>query len=185
MDAADVFSEIYAQNQWGGGKKDNFTSGKGSRDVYTDRYCELINSFVQQHKVQTVVDLGCGDFRVGRRIARPEISYIGVDVVQDLIAYNERTFGADHIGFQCVDITSGVLPDGDLCLIPAGTSASFKQRYPFGLGEVRKVSICYRHRAPARRSKNKAQPGQTTRPGYPTLLELWSFPRSASFLSEN
>lgn len=117
MDAAEVFSEIYAQKQWGGGKDENFTSGTGSRDAYTGRYCELINAFIQKHKVQTVVDLGCGDFRVGRRIAKPEISYIGVDVVQDLIAYNERTFGADQIGFQCADLTSGVLPDGDLGLL--------------------------------------------------------------------
>ncbi len=117
MDVAGVFSEIYAQNKWGDETGDNFQSGTGSSAAYTSRYCELINSFIQSHEVQTVVDLGCGDFRVGSRIARPALSYVGVDVVQDLIAYNEKTFQADHIRFQCVDITSGVLPDGDLCLI--------------------------------------------------------------------
>jgi 2-polyprenyl-3-methyl-5-hydroxy-6-metoxy-1,4-benzoquinol methylase len=117
MDAADVFSEIYAQKQWGDEQDDNFNSGTGSSAAYTSRYCELIDCFIQNHKVQTVVDLGCGDFRVASRIARPAISYVGVDVVQDLIAHNEKTFGADHIGFQCVDVTTGVLPDGDLCLI--------------------------------------------------------------------
>jgi|HubBroStandDraft_4_1064222.scaffolds.fasta_scaffold35312_4 SAM-dependent methyltransferase len=117
MDAADVFSEIYAQKQWDNEKDEKFNSGTGSSAAYMSHYCELINSFIQKHHVQTVVDLGCGDFRVGARISRPEMSYVGVDVVQDLVAHNEKTFGADHIRFQCVDIMSGALPDGDLCLI--------------------------------------------------------------------
>jgi SAM-dependent methyltransferase len=117
MNSAEVFSDIYAKKQWGDEEDQKFTSGSGSRAAYASPYCELIDSFIRKHKIKTVVDLGCGDFRVGRGIARPEISYIGVDVVQDLIAHNARTFGADHIRFQVADLTSGALPDGDLCLI--------------------------------------------------------------------
>jgi SAM-dependent methyltransferase len=117
MDTASVFSDIYARNLWDDARGQNFTSGSGSGVDYTSHYCERIDSFIRKHRVRTVVDIGCGDFRVGSRIARPEISYTGVDIVPSLIAYNERTFGADHIGFQCADLTNGVLPDGDLCLI--------------------------------------------------------------------
>ena len=117
MSVGDVFSEIYAQDQWGGNKDSEFRSGTGSLDIHTERYCEFINSFIRNHKVRTVVDVGCGDFLVGRKIARPEISYIGLDVVENLIAHNERTFAADHIRFQHGDLTSGSLPDADLCLI--------------------------------------------------------------------
>jgi SAM-dependent methyltransferase len=117
MDVVQVFSEIYAQHRWGGNKKVKFASGPGSWDVYTDRYCELINSFVTKHDLRTVVDLGCGDFLVGRRIARPEILYIGLDVVKDLIEHNASTFGSDHIRFQQANLIRESLPDGDLCLI--------------------------------------------------------------------
>ena len=74
-------------------------------------------TFVQKHQIKRVVDLGCGDFRVGRQIARPEISYVGVDVVPDLVRHNQKTFGANAIRFQLGDLTAGELPDGDLCLV--------------------------------------------------------------------
>jgi SAM-dependent methyltransferase len=117
LDAAAVFSDVYASKQWGDEKDQTFTSGTGSGDTYTNRYCELVTSFILKHKVQTVVDIGCGDFRVGRKIAGPEILYTGVDVVQDLITYNEKAFGTDLVRFQRGDLTTGVLPDADLCLI--------------------------------------------------------------------
>lgn len=117
LDASEVFSDIYAKKAWGSEKGEHFTSGTGSGGLYTSRYCDVVNSFIVERGVRAVVDIGCGDFRVGSRIARPEISYTGVDVVQDLIAHNEKAFGAHHIRFRCGDLTRGVLPDAELCLI--------------------------------------------------------------------
>ncbi len=118
MNAAEVFSEVYAQKEWGEHtQSDKFNSGSGSDAAQTSEYCELVNDFVEEHQIERVVDLGCGDFRVGRQIARPEISYVGVDVVPDLINHNQKTFGADAIRFQLGDLTAGELPDGDLCLV--------------------------------------------------------------------
>jgi SAM-dependent methyltransferase len=118
MNAAEVFSEIYARKEWSQHtQSDKFNSGSGSDAAHTSRYCELVNDFVEKHQIKRVVDLGCGDFRVGRQIARPEISYAGVDLVPDLIEHNQQMFGASHIRFQLGDVTNGELPDGDLCLI--------------------------------------------------------------------
>jgi SAM-dependent methyltransferase len=118
MTTAEVFAEIYAKKEWNEDIRDEgFDSGLGSGSAFASRYCDLINDFIETHKIQSVVDLGCGDFRVGRQIARPGILYTGVDLVSDLIEYNQKTFGADHIRFQSGDLTSGPLPDGELCLI--------------------------------------------------------------------
>ena len=74
--------------------------------------------FIRQHQINMIVDLGCGDFQVGQRIlAEADCSYIGVDVVPDLIARNNRLFGNDRVAFICADISLEELPDGDLCLI--------------------------------------------------------------------
>jgi SAM-dependent methyltransferase len=70
-----------------------------------------------ERNLKSVVDLGCGDFRVGRLLAASGVSYIGVDVVEPLIAENTRRYGSPTVRFQCADITSDALPEGELCLI--------------------------------------------------------------------
>jgi len=55
-----------------------------------------ISSFVAERRITSIVDLGCGDFRVSRRLcAVTGAHYTGLDVVPDLIAYNTERFGTD------------------------------------------------------------------------------------------
>lgn len=117
MSMAEVFCDIYASKRWGEPGPERFNSGAGSSVKYSSRYCEAISRFVSEQNIEHVVDLGCGDFRVGRVIASLVPSYIGVDIVPELIEHNNRTFGTDHIRFLCVDITCGALPPANLCLI--------------------------------------------------------------------
>jgi SAM-dependent methyltransferase len=113
---AQIFSAIYEDNRWGG-EHGNFNSGSGSSDSHADEYGRLVRNFVAQHKVQSVVDLGCGDFRVGARIVSAAVNYTGIDVVPSLIAANRKQFGGPRIQFECLDIIEDPLPQGDLCLI--------------------------------------------------------------------
>jgi SAM-dependent methyltransferase len=120
--ARDVFTEIYVENRWGGGgaKADAefpFDSGVGSGPATAEPYAECVNRFIESHGIKRVVDLGCGDFRVGRRIARESIHYIGVDVVEPLVEANQARFASDRVEFRCIDISTEEVPDGDLCLI--------------------------------------------------------------------
>ena len=66
-----------------------------------------------------MIDLGCGDFRVGRRLMAlaPSIDYVGVDVVPELIADNTRRYAGPRVSFRQADITADALPSGDICLI--------------------------------------------------------------------
>lgn len=111
-----TFEKIYADNHWGG-KRGEFCSGSGSADIFTEQYCELIRVFIAQHDVATVVDLGCGDFRVGRKICSPSIRYLGVDVVPSLIRHLNSVFGSETTTFHHLNIVTHAPPDGDLCLI--------------------------------------------------------------------
>jgi SAM-dependent methyltransferase len=118
----EVFTEIYAENIWGERKPPDdkdfpYYSGPGSGEMAARPYAENINSFIDKHGIRAVVDLGCGDFRVGSRIARPNIDYTGVDIVEPLIQANQARFGSDHIRFRCLDIIADELPRGDLCLV--------------------------------------------------------------------
>ena len=118
----EVFTKIYSDNLWGGGKAKAdvaypFDSGVGSANASATPYAECVNEFVKTHEIKRVVDLGCGDFRVGRRIAQEGVYYIGIDVVDALVEANRRRFSSDRIEFHCLDIVADALPDGDLCLV--------------------------------------------------------------------
>jgi len=112
--AKEVFSEVYAKNEWG---PDEFDSGPGSHGEPARVFAECVINFIKLHNVKVVVDLGCGNFAVGARIAPACERYIGVDVVPDLIERNRTMFGASNVEFVSLDITKESLPDGDLCLI--------------------------------------------------------------------
>jgi methyltransferase family protein len=111
----DVFSDIYARNLWGG-RSGDFYSGPGSDDA-GGLFTSTVTKFVEERGVRSIVDCGCGDFRIGKKLALPGIKYIGVDVVPGLIARNQAKFGSDDVSFLCRDLTTDDLPGGDLCII--------------------------------------------------------------------
>ncbi len=118
LSVGDAFSETYRTKLWGEAKGEPFYSGDGSCENFAVPYVELLTNFFREERITSVVDLGCGDFRVGRRLcANTCASYIGVDVVPELIAHNQSRFGRDGIEFRNLDIIKDPLPDGEVCLI--------------------------------------------------------------------
>jgi SAM-dependent methyltransferase len=114
--ACDVFTEIYSNNRWGG-KSGELHSGSGSRGLAADAYCDMVSEFIKKHNIKSIVDVGCGDFQIGKRIAPLVQSYIGIDVVTDLINLHSSTYGSDAVHFVCLDVTHDALPTADLCLV--------------------------------------------------------------------
>jgi SAM-dependent methyltransferase len=117
-----VFTQIYKENLWGNckphaDKEFPFYSGPGSAEPTANPYAECVRQFIELHGVGSVVDLGCGDFRVGSRIVQPSIHYIGIDIVEALVQANVARFGDDDVEFRCLDIIKDELPEGDLCLL--------------------------------------------------------------------
>lgn len=64
-----------------------------------------------------IVDLGCGDFNVGRQLIPYCSQYIGVDIVKDLIRQHEMAHHPEHVSFCVLDMIKDELPDGDIALI--------------------------------------------------------------------
>jgi SAM-dependent methyltransferase len=113
---AETFGEIYENNVWGGAEGE-FYSGEGSTEKYSALYAETIRRFIAQNEIKSVVDLGCGDFRVASQLISPRIFYKGVDVVPSLIERNLDEFGSEKVNFLCLNIIEDELPEGELCLI--------------------------------------------------------------------
>jgi SAM-dependent methyltransferase len=119
-----AFQKAYSRNLWGDDGASKFYSGVGSRGEAVETYAQRMASVLRSLRAElgrapTVVDLGCGDFEVGRALLEraPDIRYIGCDIVPELIAYNSKTYVDPRVSFRQLDLVSDPLPDGDVCLV--------------------------------------------------------------------
>src|SRR3978361_696428 len=79
LSAQQVFTKVYTEGMWGG-DPGAFFSGPGSNEEAAKPYSEFVIRFMTERNVNSVVDLGCGDFRVGRLIAASGVNHTRVDV---------------------------------------------------------------------------------------------------------
>ena len=113
-----VFSNIYSKKVWGNDGDSVFYSGTGSDEPYAKPYADVVTGFIKENNITSVVDLGCGDFRIGRLITQANnVKYTGVDVVPDLIKHNALHFSNERTNFLRLNIVKDTLPPGEMCLI--------------------------------------------------------------------
>lgn len=115
----ECFTKIYEKNKWGKKSGFKYYSGYGSGNPeYIKDYLNVIKEYVEKNDIKSVVDLGCGDFQIGKKIIENnDILYHGVDIVAPLIEYNNKKYASDKINFYVLDVTKDKLPQGDLCLV--------------------------------------------------------------------
>ena len=113
-----VFSEIYKEKIWGA-TENGFCSGSGSSiETIRQPYIDMIIRYLQSsNEGMTVVDLGCGDMEIGRRLIHDCDTYVGVDIVPEVIKEHKNTHWDKDVQFYCRDIIEDMLPDGDICLL--------------------------------------------------------------------
>lgn len=114
-----VFTEIYEQRAWGGAEGE-YCSGAGSTSARTvTTYLAMVGEQADREGFRgtTFVDLGCGDFRVGRQLLPLCSNYVGVDVVEPLIRRNRERYGNEKTRFAHLDIVRDELPDGEVCFV--------------------------------------------------------------------
>jgi SAM-dependent methyltransferase len=116
MSCQELFTRVYLEGEWGGGSGE-FYSGPGSSPEASKPYTDAVRAFIAKQGIRSVIDVGCGDFRVGRVIASSGARYIGVDIVEPLIAHNQREYGGDSVKFVVGNVIEDDLPDADLCLL--------------------------------------------------------------------
>ena len=115
-----IFSEIYSKAMWGKVKdSDNFSSGHGSHlSTHVEPYVTAVAEFFQSFAApKDIVDLGCGDFNVGRQIRPYCANYVACDVVPSLIERNKGKFRQLDVDFRCIDIIEDSLPEGNVVII--------------------------------------------------------------------
>lgn len=119
MDLPRLFSTVYKNAYWGTENGHAFYSGRGSHDEKLVRpYLEQVGIFLSSFDTPpTLVDLGCGDFAIGRQITDLCSSYHGCDIVNELIEYNRENFEQAAVRFSCIDATREKLPSGNVLIV--------------------------------------------------------------------
>jgi hypothetical protein len=114
--AADVFSEVYRKRYWGG--SDEFFSGHGSHNnSIVEPYIAALSQFAIANPYLDAVDIGCGDFNIGKQTRHLFRKYAACDVVPALIERNKTKFADCNVSFYCLDISRQKPPTGDVALI--------------------------------------------------------------------
>jgi Methyltransferase domain len=109
----EIFTTIYKQNLWGSSES---VSGPGSSLTQTKTLIKQLPILLKQLQVKKVLDAPCGDFNWMKEIHQHIESYIGIDIVEDLIDHNKSKYATDHIQFIHSDLTKDALPKVDLIL---------------------------------------------------------------------
>ena len=120
MNNNEVFDLIYKKKYWNDSTNlNNYSSGLGTENKNTEQYIYYLNNFISSNNINSIVDIGCGDFKIGKRICEENkfIKYTGIDVSSIIIENNTNFYANENINFKCIDASKKDLPIADLCCI--------------------------------------------------------------------
>lgn len=109
----DVFSRIHRRNSWGSSET---VSGPGSSLAHTRKIRRVLPILFRDLSVSTIMDVPCGDFHWMKHVDLEGITYIGGDIVVELIASNRR-YERTGIRFCTIDLTKDSLPKVDVVFV--------------------------------------------------------------------
>ncbi len=112
--AKSVFRDLYRHNEWDNPES---VSGPGSTLVYTVNIRDQLPRLVEELEIHSILDAPCGDFNWFKSIEwNTPISYLGGDIVDDLVKVNQSRYANDQTKFLHLDIVRDRLPKADLWL---------------------------------------------------------------------
>jgi SAM-dependent methyltransferase len=116
-----AFTKIYEQGAWGQSAAPNsrYFSGTGSHDeAIVQAYVAAVGQFLKGFADKPrVVDLGCGDFNVGRQLRELCGIYVACDIVKPLIDFNREKYKALDVDFRVLDLAKDPLPQADIVFV--------------------------------------------------------------------
>lgn len=78
-----IFRDIYDNNKWGDPEfKKGGGSGAGSHPKYCKKFIDWLLAYIEENKIESILDLGCGDFRIPSYYYKVVDHYYTVDVVK-------------------------------------------------------------------------------------------------------
>ena len=117
-----IFTNIYESSKWGDNKDNNYSgsSGPGSDVEYNKKYIEIVKKVIKDYNINNIVDLGCGDFRIGRLLYDDiNVLYTGYDAYKKIIDYHKTQYTEPKYTFKHLDFYTNKesIIEGDMCIL--------------------------------------------------------------------
>jgi hypothetical protein len=128
-DLKTTFTEIYHSNLWKGKES---LSGTGSDTAQTQVLIEELGNLLSLYDIKSILDVPCGDFNWMNRVKLAGATYVGGDIVNELIQANMESYKDNsNVRFDIIDIIKDELPKADLlfcrdCLVHLSYKEIFK-----------------------------------------------------------
>ena len=110
------FDYVYQKGLWGA----QYSSGQGSHwPPLVNAYVDCFRTFLREKTVgnTTIIDIGCGDFNIGKNFIDDCNQLIGIDVSQSIIEMNKSRYQFKNTYFLRLDARKDKLPDGDIAIL--------------------------------------------------------------------
>lgn len=112
-----VFTSIWRNNYWGSAES---LSGGGATLQYTENLRQKMPMLFHEYGIKTVFDAPCGDMNWMQYVLKnAEFSYLGGDIVAEIVEKNKITFKNQNVDFVKFDITADTFPTADVWICRA------------------------------------------------------------------
>lgn len=108
----ETFTEIYEKNLWNSTES---VSGMGSELHHAKSISKELPVLLQKYRIESILDIPCGDWNWIKNVDLCGASYIGADIVKPLIEQNKSNY--PNVDFRVLDITKDDLPKVDLVFV--------------------------------------------------------------------
>ena len=109
-----TFTRIYRENLW---RSAESVSGTGSTLDETEEIRRFLPKFLTDFKIQSMLDIPCGDMNWLSLVDLGGVAYIGADIVSAIVARNQQDHDERGVRFTTLDITTDDLPKVDVMLV--------------------------------------------------------------------
>lgn len=110
----EIFTLFYTNELW---KQNESVSGHGSDLLATQVLRKELPKLFKRLRIKTLLDAPCGDFWWMKETDLSMLdTYIGADIVQELIAKNNKLYGSNKKRFICLNIVDDTIPYADCIL---------------------------------------------------------------------
>ena len=115
----EIFNEIYQKGYWGKSKDGLTSSGEGSHNSkIIFPYISSVKNFLKDKNLSIIVDIGCGDFNIGKNFLNYSNNYIACDVSDFILDRNIKRYHLiKNLEFRKLDLGVDILPEGDVCIV--------------------------------------------------------------------
>jgi hypothetical protein len=113
-DHENTFARIYESSFWSGMGAPR--SGTGSTREAALPYVDQVKKFIDSHKIQSVLDIGHGDWEMWGDYRFVNVAYVGVDVYEKLTDELQNRFGTSGVQFLPRNAVTDELPNAQLCI---------------------------------------------------------------------